>query len=168
MSNKKIDTNHWTKYDKIRRILARYGGSYAVRLLWKIGGHTQSRVRAIIVDSTGEKVLLVKNITYKEFHLPGGGIEDNEDPEIALHRELEEELKVKVTILYKLNTYPTPDKKHTIHIYVTQAESEEITMQWELDDAQWFYLHSLPALRPTAQKSFEDFSMQHKKTSKRH
>jgi 8-oxo-dGTP diphosphatase len=61
-------------------------------------------VAAIIVD--GENILVCQRTRHQtmplKWEFPGGKVEDGEQPEEALHRELEEELGIDATIDYEL------------------------------------------------------------------
>ena len=147
----------WTFTEYIRRILARFGGAFLVLLYWKITKNKSSRTRAIILNADKSKILLVKNITVKDFHLPGGGIDGQETPETAVIREVKEELGINTTILYKLGRYLYQGTNKYVDIFVTQTESEEFFMQWELDAAEWFSIKNLPILRKTTKQAIRDF-----------
>ncbi len=61
-------------------------------------------VAAIIVD--GENILVCQRTRHQtmplKWEFPGGKVEEGEQPEEALHRELEEELGIDATIDYEL------------------------------------------------------------------
>lgn len=155
----------WTFTEYIRRILARFGGAFLVLLYWKVTKNKSSRTRAIILNADKSKILLVKNITVKDFHLPGGGIDGQETPETAVIREVKEELGINTTILYKLGRYLYQGTNKYVDIFVTQTESEEFFMQWELDAAEWFSIKSLPILRKTTKQAIRDFLAQNQPTT---
>lgn len=114
--------------------------------------------RAIVLF--GKKVLLVKNIGKNYWSFPGGRIEKHETPEYCLMREIKEELDILVGINYKLGTYDARNEgKHDcVHIYVAEVDSEYFKPQWELDDAQWFDLDSLPeGLSPATRRRLKEF-----------
>ncbi len=128
-----------------------------MRLFWKITRLKKSRVRAIIINRDKTKILLVKNISYSKFHLPGGGIEKGEDELTALHREIEEELGITMVPLYKLGKYKYQGTQNYVHIFVAQTKDENITMQWELDAAEWFEVQSLPKLKNSTKECLRDY-----------
>jgi 8-oxo-dGTP pyrophosphatase MutT (NUDIX family) len=147
----------WTFLEKIQRIIAKYGGFYLIRVYWKITKHKKSRARAIILNSDKSKILLAKNITYKEFHLPGGGIEKGEDGKEAILREVQEELGIQVEIIYLLGKYVYQNTNKYVEVFVTQTTSNTFKMQWELDDAQWFPFTNLPDLGKATKQVLRDF-----------
>ena len=66
------------------------------------------RAQCLVVRDS--KILMVKHrVNGQEYYcLPGGGIEDNETPDIAAIRELQEECLVTGTIIKKTSEYPDP------------------------------------------------------------
>lgn len=148
---------NWTLTEKIRRFIAKSGGISTVRFFWKISKCKKSRARAIILNADKSKILLVKNITYQSFHLPGGGIEAGESSQDAVVREVQEELGMNVTVLYSLGRYAYKKNDKHVEIFVTQTTSVDFKMQWELDDASWFPLTQLPELRKTTRQALRDF-----------
>lgn len=147
----------WNFLEKVQRFIAKSGGFYIIRAYWKITKHKKSRARAIILNSDKSKILLVKNITYKEFHLPGGGLEKNETGRDAIAREIKEELGIEIDILYQLGTYKYLGTDRYVEVFVTQTSSEDFTMQWELDDAKWCLLSNLPNVGKTTKQALRDF-----------
>lgn len=54
--------------------------------------------RALVINDSGKTALLY--VSKNNYHkIPGGGIEDGEDTEIALHREVMEEVGVNIKVL---------------------------------------------------------------------
>lgn len=147
----------WTLLEKIRRGVAKLGGVYFIRIFWRITKHKKSRARAIILNKDKSKILLVKNITYRNFHLPGGGLEKNEEGENAVVREVKEELGIDIHILYQLGKYKYEDTNKHVEVFVAESPNEEFKMQWELGDAQWFSFTNLPELRKTTKQALRDF-----------
>ena len=99
----------------------------------------RKRTAAIIIQD--KKILLVRDDWADFFSLPGGIIEEGEDPEIALSRELEEELKVKMKFLKHYHSYnytntkfnlPQTDINYLISLIGTPKASSEIT------EIKWF------------------------------
>lgn len=156
----------WTFTEKIRRVVARWGGVLLVTLYWNITKNKSSRTRAIIVNEEKNEILLVKNITAKEFHLPGGGIDINESSEKAVLREVKEELGIDVNILYKLGKYIYQGTNKYVEIFVVQAPTKTFTIQWELDEAQWFSFKEIPLnIRKTSRQALRDFLAQNQPVS---
>lgn len=69
--------------------------------------------------------------------IPGGQIERGESPEVAVRRELEEELSVCVTDLIEIGPFPYKKSLHMVYA----AEVTEPINNWddsELLDIRWF------------------------------
>lgn len=82
------------------------------------------------------------------YFLPGGGAEGNETPEETLHREVYEEIGIKLTNLKKVGEA----KQYTISRHYKQGFRKHghfYTADWETDPkAQWQKDHSLEWLKP--------------------
>lgn len=85
------------------------------------------RVSAKALIKTPQGLLLVKEDS-EYWDLPGGGVEHFEDPIQALHREVEEELGIKLSKVSKteLQVWATYDKEHgrplLFLVYPTEVE----------------------------------------------
>lgn len=88
-------------------------------------GDMQERVRGILID--GDKITLLKRVRGEHvfYVFPGGGIEEGEDVEIALKREMLEELGVEVlvdrTLLQRINTKHQPEQMEYFIVCKTQS-----------------------------------------------
>ncbi len=83
--------------------------------------------------------------------LPGGPILEQEAPEAACLRKLEEDMGLKVEYLEQLYTFGAPDRDprkraFSISYFALIAESEE-PLSWGQDSrtAQWFHIDQLPS-----------------------
>ena len=87
---------------------------------------TRTRVgaRGIVLDSDG-KIAIFNKTLKNEFKLPGGGVEDNEDLEIAFKREVMEETGCEVEIIQKLGTIVEEKSQdnfiQTSHVFVSKV-----------------------------------------------
>ena len=89
--------------------------------------------------------------------MPGGGIEKDENSSDAIVREIKEELGIDIAILYKLGLYKYQNTAKNVEVFVVEAQSDAISMQWELDDAEWFEIKKLPELRKSTKETLRDF-----------
>ncbi len=91
-------------------------------------------VVAVIVY--GSKILCVKRADNKlpyiafKWEFPGGKIEENESPTDALVREVQEELKLNITIIKKITklNHHYPDFFLTMHAYLCSCETKAINL----------------------------------------
>ena len=118
-----------------------------LRLYWFV---VQPRVRgALALLVHADQLLLIRN-TYGRpvWTLPGGMMKRSEDPEVAMRREVYEEVGIATDgLLQPLGVF-TGRQAHrhdTIHIFVAQVP--QVTVQidpGEILDARWFPLAELP------------------------
>lgn len=115
------------------------------RIYWKIFNPKTYGSRAVILCENS--ILLVKHINMNYWALPGGTIDNGESPEQCLLRELEEELSLaEIKLEYKLGEYTSTKegKRDTVYVFIVKVFSLDFQRQWELEDAKWFDLDSLP------------------------
>jgi len=83
----------------------------------------------------------------EKFEFPGGKIEAGETREAALHRELLEELNLTTTIksFFLTVVHAYPDFELTMHSYVCEVESKELTLHEHID-GKWLKIPELSTL----------------------
>ena len=126
----------------------------ANNLLMKYTSKIFVTVDVVVLDSTKNTILLIqrKNDPFKGmWALPGGFVDENEDLEVAAHRELLEETSVKVTQLFQIGAYGKPGRdprQHTVSIAFAGIAEEAVKVQAADDasDAKWFDKNNLPDL----------------------
>lgn len=130
-----------------------------IRVYWKIIQPTTFGSKGFVVYN--DEILLIKNIPVDYWMLPGGKIDQGENPEQCIIRELKEELSLNIEKPdYLLGTYTSQNegKKDTIFVFVIKILSKDFTQQWEIKDAQWFHLNNLPEnLSPATQRRINEF-----------
>jgi mutator protein MutT len=116
-------------------------------------------VVAALLWNDEKKILLARRpptakIAPNKYHLPGGHVEDNETPEEALTRELQEELNAKIQVgrPYFTATYDTPTGKSIVIFYQAKLlgiSSKISPSNHELESCIWIepkkagdYLHA--------------------------
>jgi 8-oxo-dGTP diphosphatase len=121
---------------------------------------------ACLLDTRGQLLLVRKRAT-RALMLPGGKIEPGEEPLVALHRELHEELELQVGDIHlsPLGRYHAPAANEAAteidaHIFLARL-SHPVRAAAELEELRWHHphhpdsadlapllrLHVLPALR---------------------
>lgn len=83
----------------------------------------------------------------EKFEFPGGKIEGDETKEDALHRELMEELNIspKIKSLFLTVVHEYPDFELTMHSFVCEVESKELTLHEHIDQ-KWLKINELSSL----------------------
>ena len=76
----------------------------------------------------GNRILLVEHQLFGRdfFNLPGGGIEENETPEQAALRELEEECQVKGTLVRPLTEEYKPDLESRVFTFLVEIPEDAV------------------------------------------
>jgi 8-oxo-dGTP diphosphatase len=103
---------------------------------------------AIIVEN--KKILCVQRnkgkydyISYK-FEFPGGKLEEGENEEDALKREISEELNLEIDVAEKflVVTHEYLDFNLTMHSYLCKANTEQLVLKEHID-AKWLHKNEL-------------------------
>jgi 8-oxo-dGTP diphosphatase len=103
---------------------------------------------AIIVDD--KKILCVQRnkakyeyISYK-YEFPGGKLEEDENEEEALKREISEELNLEINVIEKflVVNHEYLDFNLTMHSYLCIANTEKLILKEHID-AKWLYKNEL-------------------------
>ncbi len=99
----------------------------------------KTRIGAIVLQQG--KILLVKDRKYDEFQTPGGKLEDGENDEACLRRELQEELGVAVMHASFFKSYKTTCIYHGYEIlnklYFVTISGDPMARQ-EIERCDWF------------------------------
>ena len=103
---------------------------------------------AIIIEN--KKILCVQRnkgkydyISYK-YEFPGGKLEEGENEEHALKREISEELNLEIDVAEKflVVTHEYLDFDLTMHSYLCKANTEKLVLKEHID-AKWLYKNEL-------------------------
>ncbi|OFC70150.1 NAD(+) diphosphatase [Alteromonas confluentis] len=98
------------------------------------------------------QILLAKGVRHKEsgmYSTLAGFVESGESLEQAVHREVEEEVGVKIKNLSYFNSQPWPFPHSLMMGFLAEYDSGDIVPQpGEIDDAQWFDIDNLPKIPP--------------------
>ena len=106
----------------------------------------------IVAIHNGKELLLAKGVRHREANMYStlaGFVESGESLEEAVHREIFEEVGVRVKNLRYFNSQPWPFPHSLMVGFIAEYDSGEIVCQDnEIDDAQWFNVDALPNIPP--------------------
>ena len=107
---------------------------------------------AIITDDEG-RVLLLKHRFRPSpgWGVPGGFIEEGEQPEEALRRELREEVELEVKHVKLFTTRTFKEPKQIEIIFTARAIEDTERLSFEIQKAAWFSPDELPTELPRDQ-----------------
>lgn len=119
-----------------------------------MGNSQDKQVVSAIVIFSGKILLLQRDNTPgirdpECWQLPGGGVEENETPDTAIGRELQEEISiVPKTIRFLISPYP---KTHVYYVPLTEEEVTKVKLGNEGKDLCFFSLDEMSTI-PLTQK----------------
>ena len=121
--------------------------AYRLRHVWRKWRKTELVGCAVVITNLSGDVLLLRH-SYgpKVWSLPGGGVEPGEDPEVAIRREMSEELGIqlgRVASLGVLNEV-IAQSPHTGHLFAAVCDAHPVPDGREVVEARFFPSHSLP------------------------
>lgn len=105
-------------------------------------------------------VLLVKQVKDNDdlWIFPGGKLEEGENPNNCVHREMKEELGINIEIIEKIGQMDNvwQGRRDLLYCFVCRVLDDRILIRKkEIREAKWFSLDKLPALGPTSIKMLE-------------
>ena len=108
----------------------------------------RTRGAKVMAFNAAGELLLIRN-SYGRTHLfvlPGGGIGRRETPEAAAARELREETGLEAQELRFVSTHANraEGKRDTVHLFTARVEGVPRADGFELQEARFFPLDSLP------------------------
>lgn len=107
----------------------------------------------IVLITRGSELLLARSPHFPEkiYSTLAGFVEPGESLEQALHREIKEEVGVTVSDVTYFGSQPWPFPDSLMIAFHATYHSGDIVFDGiEIEDAQWFDVHSLPQLPSTA------------------
>jgi mutator protein MutT len=107
---------------------------------------------AIVTDKTG-RVLLLKHRFRpgSGWGMPGGFIEEGEQPEEALRRELREEIGLEISQPKLVTVRAFKQPKQMEIVFACQAAGDTDQLSFEIQKIAWFRLEELPKELPKDQ-----------------
>ncbi len=103
-------------------------------------------VSIIIMNLSGDVLLLKHSYGPDLWGLPGGGLKQGEDPEVCARREVYEEVGITLDAVRSLGTLEEvlSGSPHTAHMFVATCNSRPTPDGREVLEARFFPSHSLP------------------------
>lgn len=106
----------------------------------------------IVAIHDNEKLLLARGVRHRDANMYStlaGFVESGESLEEAIHREVYEEVGVRVKNIEYFGSQPWPFPHSLMVGYIAEyAGGEIVPEENEIDDAQWFSLDDLPKIPP--------------------
>jgi len=96
------------------------------------------RRRATAVVTRDGRLLVVRDRGFRHFSLPGGGVRNGEQPEVAAARELREETNLEAVSVSPLPHCGTSDIFNTYHVFLIETRGELRIDPVELGEALWW------------------------------
>lgn len=121
--------------------------AYRVRHLWRRWRKTPLVGCAVVITNLSGDVLLLRHSYGPDvWSLPGGGVEPGEDPEVAIRREIKEELGLTLGKVEALGTLEevVARSPHTGHVFASVCNEYPKPDDREVIEARFFPSHSLP------------------------
>lgn len=107
-----------------------------------------------ILLNEANEILLVKHVFHPKhpWGLPGGWVDANELPSVAVEREFFEEMKLSIQVVLPLEIWSNKFWYNHLDmaflVQLTEGMLPEITLSAELSDYQWVARDALPKLLP--------------------
>ncbi len=122
------------------------------RIWWDVV-HLFRSASAVVVDGNGRLLLVQRNrfvIGRLGWELPGGPVDEDEEPQEAAARELEDQTGYRASKLYELLRFsPEPrsvDGEHTIFLTRSPERIDSEIATWDIGRVEWIPLESVPGL----------------------
>lgn len=131
---------------KLKSLVYRYG--YPVmKAYWFFRRPVTSGVRCVIFCAN--HILLIKHTYGSPLRtVVGGGIQKDETPKLAVHREVREETGIILDDAIEIGTilHEKAFKKDTIHVFLAKVDSKKLSVtDAEIREACWYPTHELPS-----------------------
>ncbi|CDO37447.1 NUDIX domain-containing protein [Novosphingobium sp. KN65.2] len=133
----------------------------AARVYWRLFRPRTLTVRAIVWNGSGQ-VLLVRHTYGNLWHLPGGSAKKGESFEVALRRELEEEIDLcELTVERVVGIYHSTGEYKDDHIVIFAVRTRQavrIADPNEVREIGWFSPDALPPdISPATNRRLGDY-----------
>ncbi|MCP4298673.1 MAG: NUDIX hydrolase [Proteobacteria bacterium] len=122
---------------------------------------SQQKDAVVAIIQKGDKFLFVKRSNYREaaagYWCPvSGRVEKGESQELALQREVMEEVGLNVLAAKKICDIPTHDNSYLLHFWTTNIISGEASITSdEATDLRWVTIKQMKSLHPVFQEDID-------------
>jgi 8-oxo-dGTP diphosphatase len=131
---------------------------------WLAAQPKKQVVAKILIKSNKGNVLLVKPTYVNNWQMTGGGVEDGEDPKVALVREIAEELGINVSVqdFTILDTVYKQDKEALIVVYkYNELLAEDIVFKLPADEIADYKYVAVTDVKSMLAPHYKHFCEQH-------
>ncbi len=104
--------------------------------------HTVSAIA--IIFGEGSSILLCHRTDRDAWNLPGGRVEPNESPWVAVVREVEEEVGLLVRVERLIGVYSVPEKSDLVLNFLCVPIGGALRLSPEADEIRWFSRACIP------------------------
>lgn len=127
---------------------------------------TQVVAKALLLDASNNFLLLIRSDTHPALagypDLPGGTIEENEEPGDGLIREVSEETGIiirheDIRVLYT-TTKLMHNRSYPTLLYVSRIDGDrpDVTISWEHKSYEWAPMSRLPEVEPQLATTYQE------------
>ena len=110
-----------------------------------------------IIFNAENQVLLNHRRDYDLWNLPGGRLNDNENPKKGVHREVKEEVGISIAITRLGHIYYRPLQQNIVFTFICHQTKGTLSLSDEADAVGYFSLSDLPKnLIPTHKQRILD------------
>jgi ADP-ribose pyrophosphatase YjhB (NUDIX family) len=122
--------------------------AYARIAWWGLASPLAEKEPLVVVQAvvqSDEGILLTVRSDLRGWELPGGQVEESEDPEEALIREAREETGLEIEVERRVGDYVrTGFRPHTAKVYLCRVVGGALRISGETREVQWFRADALP------------------------
>jgi ADP-ribose pyrophosphatase YjhB (NUDIX family) len=99
-----------------------------------------------LIENDNHFLLIKTSYSGNYWTLPGGGCGLREIPELAIKREVKEELNIYLGDVILLGTYKSSIeyKQDTISLFYSKTHEKRLSKNHEVSQAEWFPINDLP------------------------
>lgn len=136
-----------------------YFGYKVVKIYWFLFRPKAFGVKCVV--QCGEEILLIRNSYGQQgWTFPGGGIHAGEQVQVAVVREVQEEVGIAIQDPVPLGDFLTTKefKKDSVDCFAATVDKKDFTIDnEEVVEAKWFLVSEVPHLTDSGARAYELF-----------